>query len=91
MVVDIHGGPTWSAKLSFNPGYALTSFAAGVGVPAELSQAAPGAARPSRGSTSAIRAGASSTTSWPASTGASPRASPIPNGSCHRGRATAAT
>lgn len=32
MVVDIHGGPTWSAKLSFNPGYALTSFAAGYSV-----------------------------------------------------------
>lgn len=29
MVVDIHGGPTWSAKHAFNTGYAMTTAAAG--------------------------------------------------------------
>jgi len=28
-VVDIHGGPTWSAKYAFNPGFALPLVAAG--------------------------------------------------------------
>ncbi|MGH6880627.1 prolyl oligopeptidase family serine peptidase [Hypericibacter sp.] len=28
-IVDIHGGPTWSAKYAFNPGYALPLAAAG--------------------------------------------------------------
>jgi dipeptidyl aminopeptidase/acylaminoacyl peptidase len=29
MIVDIHGGPTWSVKHAFNPGYALPLAAAG--------------------------------------------------------------
>lgn len=32
MVVDIHGGPTWSAKHAFNPGFALPLAAAGYAV-----------------------------------------------------------
>lgn len=32
MVVDIHGGPTWSTKHAFNPGFALPYTAAGFAV-----------------------------------------------------------
>ena len=32
MVVDIHGGPTWSTKHAFNPGFALPYAAAGFAV-----------------------------------------------------------
>jgi dipeptidyl aminopeptidase/acylaminoacyl peptidase len=32
MIVDIHGGPSWSAKHAFNPGYALPFAAAGYAV-----------------------------------------------------------
>ena len=32
MIVDIHGGPSWSAKYAFNPGYALPLAAAGYAV-----------------------------------------------------------
>ncbi len=32
MVVDIHGGPTWSTKYAFNPGFALPYAAAGYAV-----------------------------------------------------------
>src|SRR5438034_1293315 len=32
LVVDIHGGPTWSAKHAFNPGFALPFAAAGFAV-----------------------------------------------------------
>jgi dipeptidyl aminopeptidase/acylaminoacyl peptidase len=31
-IVDIHGGPTWSAKHAFNPGFALHEVAAGYAV-----------------------------------------------------------
>jgi dipeptidyl aminopeptidase/acylaminoacyl peptidase len=31
-IVDIHGGPTWSAKHAFNPGFALHQVAAGYAV-----------------------------------------------------------
>ncbi|HET6620624.1 MAG TPA: S9 family peptidase [Dongiaceae bacterium] len=31
-IVDIHGGPTWSAKYAFNPGFALHEAAAGYAV-----------------------------------------------------------
>jgi dipeptidyl aminopeptidase/acylaminoacyl peptidase len=31
-IVDIHGGPTWSAKYAFNPGFALHEVAAGYAV-----------------------------------------------------------
>jgi len=31
-IVDIHGGPTWSAKHAFNPGFALATAAAGYAV-----------------------------------------------------------
>ncbi len=32
MIVDIHGGPTWSSKYAFNPGFALDEVAAGYAV-----------------------------------------------------------
>ena len=32
MIVDIHGGPSWTAKYAFNPGYALPLAAAGYAV-----------------------------------------------------------
>jgi dipeptidyl aminopeptidase/acylaminoacyl peptidase len=32
MIVDIHGGPSWTAKHAFNPGYALPHAAAGYAV-----------------------------------------------------------
>ena len=32
MIVDIHGGPTWSSKYAFNPGFALHEVAAGYAV-----------------------------------------------------------
>lgn len=31
-IVDIHGGPTWSSKYAFNPGFALNEVAAGYAV-----------------------------------------------------------
>jgi dipeptidyl aminopeptidase/acylaminoacyl peptidase len=32
MIIDIHGGPSWTAKYAFNPGYALPLAAAGYAV-----------------------------------------------------------